>query len=399
MPLSKALSPSPQPPSAVNSKAILSSCVDRMSLPAIVIRSHNVCKWLAASTQVSDAGIMKCVFRNNYARSGCCPADDDTLWCASLSSAIQSLACYLGRNDPPKNSADRPPYDIITLHVYAEYISPLTRRVSKKTKGVRMIQEWLANPAVQAGVAPFITAFLSAALLRRIGWYWAGVAVVAGFAVAVYLSTGFQFQPWTGTRKIIALILGAAAIGLLFDLYPYERRWLLPVTFVAAAAAVLWVMWPVLTRRTGMEFWLLAHNNNAYTGWCAAAMERLRAKPEAMMGAAVAFGFGAGGAWRWRYCRCSLRWCRPAPRRGSPCSRRGPRLCDVFFLTQLTEVCNEKEFRRVGVGRHAFVRICGTRVLHHRSAPHLPQLHHRSPGLLHHARPFRQDHGQTHGRS
>ena len=158
-----------------------------------------------------------------------------------------------------------------------------------------MIQEWLANPAVQAGVAPFITAFLSAALLRRIGWYWAGVAVVAGFAVAVYLSTGFQFQPWTGTRKIIALILGAAAIGLLFDLYPYERRWLLPVTFVAAAAAVLWVMWPVLTRRTGMELWLLALGVGAYTGWCAAAMESLRAKPEAMMGAAVAFGFGAGG--------------------------------------------------------------------------------------------------------
>lgn len=157
-----------------------------------------------------------------------------------------------------------------------------------------MIKEWLANPAVQAGVAPFVTALISAALLRRMGWYWAGAAVVAGFAVAVYLGTGFQFQPWTGTRKIIALVLGAAAMGLLFDLYPYQRRWLLPVTFVAAIAAVLWVVWPVLMRRTGMELGLLALGLGAYAGWCAAAMESLRAKPEAMMGAAVALGFGAG---------------------------------------------------------------------------------------------------------
>lgn len=158
-----------------------------------------------------------------------------------------------------------------------------------------MIKEWLANPTVQAGVAPFLTAFVSAALLRRIGWYWAGASVVAGFAVAVYLSTGFQFQPWTGTRKIIALILGAAAVGLLFDLYAYQRRWLSPLTFLAAIAAVLWVVWPVLMRRTGMELGLLALGLGAYAGWCAVAMEGLRAKPEAMMGAAVALGFGAGG--------------------------------------------------------------------------------------------------------
>lgn len=158
-----------------------------------------------------------------------------------------------------------------------------------------MIKEWLANPAVQAGIAPFVTAFLSAAVLRRIGWYWAGAAIMAGFAVTVYLSTGFEFQPWTSMRKIIALILGAAAVGLLFDLYPYGRRWLLPVTFVAAVAAVLWMVWPILTRRTGIELALLALGVGAYTGWCAAAMESLRGKPEAMMGAAVALSFGTGG--------------------------------------------------------------------------------------------------------
>lgn len=157
------------------------------------------------------------------------------------------------------------------------------------------MKEWLLNPAVQAGVAPFLTALITAAVFRRMGWYWAGAAVVAGFAVAVYLSSGFQFQPWSSTRKIVALVLGAAALGLLFDLYPYQRRWLLPVVFTAAVAAVLWVVWPVLSRREGVEYWLLAAGVGVYAGWCAAAMESLRAKPEAMLGAAVALGFGAGG--------------------------------------------------------------------------------------------------------
>lgn len=155
--------------------------------------------------------------------------------------------------------------------------------------------EWLANPAIQAGVAPFVTALVSAAVLRRLGWYWAGAAAVAGFAVAVYLSAGFQFEPWTSTRKIVALVLGAAALGLLFDAYPYQRRWLLPLSFAAAAAAAQWLAWPVLMRREGMELWSLAIGVGAYVGWCVAMMESLRAKPEALAGAAVALGLGAGG--------------------------------------------------------------------------------------------------------
>ena len=156
------------------------------------------------------------------------------------------------------------------------------------------MQEWLANPAVQAGIAPFITAVVCAGLLKRAGGYWAGSALIAGFAVAVYLSAGFQFQPWTSTRKIVALTLGAAALGVLLDLYPYSRRWLPPLIFALGAAAVVWVVWPVLSRREGMDYWLLAAGVGVYTGWCAAAMESLRAKPQALASAALALGFGTG---------------------------------------------------------------------------------------------------------
>ncbi len=156
------------------------------------------------------------------------------------------------------------------------------------------MQAWLANPAVQAGIAPFIAAVVSVALLKRAGGYWAGAAVTAGFAVAVYLSTGFQFQPWTSTRKIVALTLGAAALGVLFDLYPYSRRWLPPLVFALGAAAVLWLVWPVLSRREGLDYWLLAAGAALYAGWCVAALESLRAKPQAMVSAALALGFGTG---------------------------------------------------------------------------------------------------------
>ena len=69
------------------------------------------------------------------------------------------------------------------------------------------MQEMLANPAVQGGLAPFIAALIVAALLApfRLG----GLAVVTAFATAVYFIAGFDFAPLTATRKII--LLGFAA--------------------------------------------------------------------------------------------------------------------------------------------------------------------------------------------
>jgi hypothetical protein len=150
------------------------------------------------------------------------------------------------------------------------------------------------NPAFQAGIVPFGIALLLGLILRRLGWYWMGLALTAGFAATVYLVAGFQFQPWTSTRKIIALGLAAAGLGLLLDIYPWSRRWLSVVVFIMVGAAVLWLIWPVLQHRQGMEFWLLSVGSLLFGGWCAAAMESLRAKPAQAVGAVVALGFGTG---------------------------------------------------------------------------------------------------------
>ena len=156
------------------------------------------------------------------------------------------------------------------------------------------MHDLLINPAFQSGVLPFSAALFAGLLLSRMGWYWTGLALMVGFVASAYLVAGFQFQPWTSTRKIIALGLGAAALGILLDIYPWSRRWLPIILFVVAAPAVLWVIWPVLQRREGMDFWLLGSGSVFYVGWCVAAMESLRSRPVNAGGAAVALGFGTG---------------------------------------------------------------------------------------------------------
>lgn len=157
------------------------------------------------------------------------------------------------------------------------------------------MHELMQNPAVQAGILPFITALVLALVLSRLGWYWAGLAVIAGFIATVYVVVGFQFQPWTSTRKIIALGLAAAGLGLLLDIYPWSRRWLPVLLFVLAGAAALWLGWPVLKRSEGIALWTLGIGSVLFSGWTTATMESLRSKPAQACSAAVASGFGSGG--------------------------------------------------------------------------------------------------------
>ena len=156
------------------------------------------------------------------------------------------------------------------------------------------MHDLLQNPAVQAGIIPFSVALVLGILLNRIGWYWASLALIAGFIATVYLVIGFQFHPWTSTRKIIALGLGAGGLGFVLDIYPWSRRWLPVVLFIAAGIAALWLTWPVLKRREGVELWTLGIGAALFSGWCTASMETLRTHPNQAASAAVAMGFGTG---------------------------------------------------------------------------------------------------------
>ena len=113
----------------------------------------------------------------------------------------------------------------------------------------------LANPAVQAGVAPFLVALvLSVALWPlRLG----GLAIIAAFVICTYLVTGIQFTPLTATRKVLLVALVAAALGPLIDFARRPNRAGVGLIALVAGGAALWAFWPVIAQKTGFQVWLL----------------------------------------------------------------------------------------------------------------------------------------------
>lgn len=109
------------------------------------------------------------------------------------------------------------------------------------------MDELLNHPAVQAAAAPFLAGLVTAGLLYRARL--SGLAVVAGFAAAVALISGFNFTPLTATRKIVLLGLVAPVIGLALDWFAKPSRQLHAVLSLLAAAAAVWVFWAVLVQK------------------------------------------------------------------------------------------------------------------------------------------------------
>jgi hypothetical protein len=110
-----------------------------------------------------------------------------------------------------------------------------------------MMQDLLANPAVQGGAAPFIAGLVVVVLLGR--YRLGGLAVVAAFATAVYFIAGFGFTPLTATRKIILLGLAAPLAGIFVDFAFRPTRLGSYLLAAAGAAAAAWIFWPVLSQK------------------------------------------------------------------------------------------------------------------------------------------------------
>lgn len=156
------------------------------------------------------------------------------------------------------------------------------------------LAELMVNPAFQSGVAPFVVALLVVLALRPLGGFWAGLALTIGVGVAISLMMEIKWSPLTSTRKTLLLALAAAPAGMLLD-HVSRRRYLPLLLFVAGAAAVTWVIWPVLTRREGVALWALGIGGALYVGWLTALAETLRHRPLPGLVSAAALGFATGG--------------------------------------------------------------------------------------------------------
>jgi hypothetical protein len=156
-----------------------------------------------------------------------------------------------------------------------------------------MMQDLLANPAVQGGAAPFVAGLVAAVLLGR--FRLGGLAVAAAFATAVYFIAGFGFTPLTATRKIILLGLAAPLAGIVVDFAFRPTRLGSYVLGAAGAAAAAWVFWPVLSQKDLARALLPGATAVLATAWVIAYSERRLAGDGVRAGAAgLALGIGTG---------------------------------------------------------------------------------------------------------
>ena len=155
--------------------------------------------------------------------------------------------------------------------------------------------EWLSNPAVQAGAAPFVAGLVVALALQplRLG----GLATVAAFLVCVQLVSGIQFSPLTATRKIVLLAMAAPVIGILVDHAFKPTRLGTAVLGLLAGAGALWLVEPVLGIRPAAEAWMLGVSAVAACAFLVGYSQMALAQDAVRAGAAaLALGVGAGAA-------------------------------------------------------------------------------------------------------
>lgn len=155
------------------------------------------------------------------------------------------------------------------------------------------LQELLNNPVVQAGAAPFLVALISVELFRRIRL--SGLAIIAGFAVTVYLVSGFSIEPLTAARKIVLLGWISALLALTFTVL--QSRWLAWLLPVLGSAAAIWTVQRILENQEPQVALLWGAGCAAYVAILVWGMDTLSSQePLRAASAATALGIGTGGA-------------------------------------------------------------------------------------------------------
>ena len=159
------------------------------------------------------------------------------------------------------------------------------------------MNELLDNPAVQAGVAPFVVALIVAGLLHRTRLM--GLAIGAGFASVIVLAIGFSFEPLTAVRKMVLCGFGACVLLLLLELRsaPQRRGAQISLAAVAGAAGV-WVVLRVLQQQDKGPAILAALGAAAYMAALVHGGNEVGVDPVGAAVSGLMMGLGAGAlAW------------------------------------------------------------------------------------------------------
>lgn len=171
------------------------------------------------------------------------------------------------------------------------YIKNLSRGVSYN---YQPMNDLLNNPAIQSGIIPLLIALVCAAFLKRFKGCWAGLSFAIAYYVSVYLTAGFQFLPFTSTRKILLLGIIAVVLGVLIDNTKFSRKHSRIALSAVAAAAGVWLIWPVMVRQEGLILILIMIAAMLYTGWLTVATNNLRNDSDRAAMIALSLGLGTG---------------------------------------------------------------------------------------------------------
>jgi hypothetical protein len=171
--------------------------------------------------------------------------------------------------------------------VQSDTLAPLLEHIKEKK-----LHELLNHTAFQAGVLPFIAALITAELFQRLRL--SGLAIIAGFAVTVYLASDFNFEPLNANRKIIWLGITASAIAIPLTLlaWSYWRH----ILAILAAGAAVWITLPLLQKQSITDELLWSAGCAVYVGWMIFWLDGLQNKPVAASSAGIALGIGTGMA-------------------------------------------------------------------------------------------------------
>ncbi|HEY9397533.1 MAG TPA: hypothetical protein VIQ28_07915 [Burkholderiales bacterium] len=152
------------------------------------------------------------------------------------------------------------------------------------------LSEFFGHPVVQSGVVPFFAAFFVVMVLHRLRL--GGLALVAAFYIAVWLISGFALQPLTITRKIILISLITPLLGVLIDFMARGSMiWRVALALLAAAASI-WVYWPVLAQKPMAEAVLYGGGAAVLLSWLVSATLTMHGAPVRSSAAALALAAG-----------------------------------------------------------------------------------------------------------
>ena len=154
------------------------------------------------------------------------------------------------------------------------------------------MQTWLHHPYFVAAVAPFLVGLLAAELLLRLRL--SGLALIAGFAITVFLVADFALHPLNLTQQIIYTALAASLFGVLFSLIDWP--WLNVLLPLAGAVLAVVLLWPLVQPHAPLKMLIFLAGSAGFVGLLVWGMDNLIDVPLRAANAATALGVSTGFA-------------------------------------------------------------------------------------------------------